>query len=299
MNDYFGIVIYLNFFFFIEMKKLFFFLLTIIAVSCTGKVSDTKLKPVLEVEGKFLYQDEIKKIIPADASVIDSAEITERYIKKWVTDVLVYENAKRNINNFDDIDKLVEEYRKSLIIHEYEQGLVEQKLSDKVTEEELQKFYNTYKGELLTQENLIKGLLLIVPKGAPETDHVREWVRQSDTKALENIEKYSLKNAISYDFFMNKWTLFSEILRKIPLKIENSSTFIRTTSFVETSDSTKLYFLRIASALPAGQVEPYDLAKDKISSILLNKKKSDFIIQFEKDIYNDALKEGSINYLKK
>jgi hypothetical protein len=281
------------------MKKLFFFLVTILAVSCTGKVSDAKRKPVLEVEGKFLYQDEIKKIIPADASVIDSAEITERYIKKWVTDVLVYENAKRNINNLADIDKLVEEYRKSLIIHEYEQGLVEQKLSDKVTEEELQKFYNSYKSELLTQENMIKGLLLIVPKGAPETDHVREWVRLSDTKALENIEKYSLKNAISYDFFMNKWTLFSEILKKVPLKIENSSSFISTTSFVETSDSTKLYFLRIASALPAGQVEPYDLAKDKISSILLNKKNSDFIIQFEKDIYNDAVKEGSINYLKK
>lgn len=281
------------------MKKYFFFLLTVFTLSCSGGVSDTKRTPVLEVEGKFLYQDEIDQIIPATASVIDSADIAERYIKKWVTDVLVYENAKRNINKLNDIDKLVEEYRKSLIINEYEQALIKERLSTKVTDDELKKFYETYKSQLISQESLIKGILLIVPKNAPQIDNVREWVRLANTKSLESIEKYSLKNAISYDFFMNNWTSFGEILKKAPFKIEDSGAFVRTTSFAEAADSTKLYFLRIVSSLPTGQVEPYDLAKKKISYILLNKKKSDFIIQFENDIYKDAKEEGSINYFKK
>jgi len=80
---------------------------------------------------------------------------------------------------------------------------------------------------------------------------------------------------------MNNWTSFGEILKKAPFKIEDSGAFVSSTSFAEASDSTKLYFLRIVSSLPIGQVEPYDLAKKKISYILLNKKKSDFIIQFE------------------
>lgn len=281
------------------MKKFFFFILTISAFACSDKGGDVKRTPVLEVEGKFLYQDEIDQIIPATASVIDSADIAERYIKKWVTDVLVYENAKRNINKLNDIEKRVEEYRKSLIINEYEQALIKERLSGVVTEDEMKKFYETYKSQLISQENLIKGLLLIVPKNAPQIDKVREWVRLSNTKSLENIEKYSLKNAISYDYFMNNWTSFGEILKKAPFRIEDSGVFVRSTSFAETSDSTKMYLLRIVSSIPTGQTEPYDLAKKKISSILLNKKKSDFIIQFENDIYKDAKEEGSINYFKK
>ena len=281
------------------MKKFFFFILTISAFACSDKGGDVKRTPVLEVEGKFLYQDEIDQIIPATASLIDSADIAERYIKKWVTDVLVYENAKRNINKLNDIEKRVEEYRKSLIINEYEQALIKERLSGIVTEDEMKKFYETYKSQLISQENLIKGLLLIVPKNAPQIDKVREWVRLSNTKSLENIEKYSLKNAISYDYFMNNWTSFGEILKKAPFRIEDSGVFVRSTSFAETSDSTKMYLLRIVSSIPTGQTEPYDLAKKKISSILLNKKKSDFIIQFENDIYKDAKEEGSINYFKK
>ena len=281
------------------MKKFFFFILTISAFACSDKGGDVKRTPVLEVEGKFLYQDEIDQIIPATASLIDSADIAERYIKKWVTDVLVYENAKRNINKLNDIEKRVEEYRKSLIINEYEQALIKERLSGVVTEDEMKKFYETYKSQLISQENLIKGLLLIVPKNAPQIDKVREWVRLSNTKSLENIEKYSLKNAISYDYFMNNWTSFGEILKKAPFRIEDSGVFVRSTSFAETSDSTKMYILRIVSSIPTGQTEPYDLAKKKISSILLNKKKSDFIIQFENDIYKDAKEEGSINYFKK
>lgn len=281
------------------MKKFFFFILTISALACSDKGGDVKRTPVLEVEGKFLYQDEIDQIIPATASLIDSADIAERYIKKWVTDVLVYENAKRNINKLNDIEKRVEEYRKSLIINEYEQALIKERLSGVVTEDEMKKFYETYKSQLISQENLIKGLLLIVPKNAPQIDKVREWVRLSNTKSLENIEKYSLKNAISYDYFMNNWTSFGEILKKAPFRIEDSGVFVRSTSFAETSDSTKMYLLRIVSSIPTGQTEPYDLAKKKISSILLNKKKSDFIIQFENDIYKDAKEEGSINYFKK
>ena len=281
------------------LKKFFFFILTISAFACSDKGGDVKRTPVLEVEGKFLYQDEIDQIIPATASLIDSADIAERYIKKWVTDVLVYENAKRNINKLNDIEKRVEEYRKSLIINEYEQALIKERLSGVVTEDEMKKFYETYKSQLISQENLIKGLLLIVPKNAPQIDKVREWVRLSNTKSLENIEKYSLKNAISYDYFMNNWTSFGEILKKAPFRIEDSGVFVRSTSFAETSDSTKMYLLRIVSSIPTGQTEPYDLAKKKISSSLLNKKKSDFIIQFENDIYKDAKEEGSINYFKK
>jgi len=274
--------------------------LTLISMgSCVHKAADVARKPLLEVEGKFLYADEVQQIIPPNVNDSDSTQIAHSYIRKWVTDVLMYENAKRNITNKEEIEELVESYRKSLTIHQYQQKMIEQRLPKEPTEEALKAFYTQYSDQLVLKENVIKGLLLIIPQKAPKLNIVRSWVQSANAKSLENIEKYSLQNAISYDYFGDKWLPLSEILKKMPLKIQDPSRFLSSNRFVETSDSTEHYFLRISSYKTSGQVEPYEMARDRISNILLNKQKTDFIEKFETDIYNDAVENETITFFKK
>jgi hypothetical protein len=275
------------------------FLTTVIISSCAHKTPDVARKPLLEVEGKFLYEDEVQKVIPPNASDSDSTDIAQSFIKKWVTDVLLYENAKRNISNKDEIDELVESYRKSLTIHQYQQRMIEQRLPKEPSEADLKAFYDQYSEQLVLKESIVKGLLLVVPEKAPKLANVRSWVQSGNTKALESIEKYSIQNAISYDYFGDRWLTFTEILKKIPVQVEDPSTFLASHKFVETSDSTQHYFLRIESYRNSGQVEPYEMAKSRISNILLNKQKADFIAKFEDELYNDAVKDETVNFFKK
>jgi hypothetical protein len=285
------------------MKKfafLTFILLTVLVISsCVHKTADATRKPLLEVEGNFLYTDEVQQIIPPNVNDTDSTAIANSYIRKWVTDVLMYENAKRNITNKNEIDELVESYRKSLTIHQYQQKMIEQKLPKEPSEEDMKAFYTQYSAQLVLKENIIKGLLLIIPQKAPKLNIVRSWVQSGNSKSLENIDKYSLQNAISYDYFGDKWLPLSEILKRMPLKIEDPTRFLASNRFVETSDSTEHYFLRIESYKTTGQVEPYDMAKDRIGNILLNKQKADFIAKFEKEIYNDAVANETVTFFNK
>jgi len=275
-------------------------LLTLVVIpSCVHKTADVARKPLLEVEGKFLYYDEIQQVMPPNVNDSDSTAIAQSYVRKWVTDVLMYENAKRNITNKNEIDELVESYRKSLTIHQYQQKMIEQRLPKEPSEEDLKAFYTDYSDQLVLKENVIKGLLLIIPQKAPKLSTVRSWVQSANAKSLENIEKYSLQNAISYDYFGDKWLPLSEILKRMPLKIEDPSKFLANNHFVETSDSTQHFFLRIVSYKSSGQVEPYEMAKNRISNILLNKKKADFIEKFEKEIYNDAVENETVTFFKK
>jgi len=275
------------------------FLTLVVMASCVHKTADVARKPLLEVEGKFLYVDEIQQVMPPNVNDSDSTQIAQSYIRKWVTDVLMYENAKRNITNKAEIDDLVESYRKSLTIHQYQQKMIEQRLPKEPSEEDLKAFYTQYSEQLVLKENVIKGLLLIIPQKAPKLSMVRGWVQSANAKSLENIEKYSLQNAISYDYFGDKWLPLSEILKRMPLKIEDPSKFLASNRFVETSDSTEHFFLRIVSYKTTGQVEPYEMAKDRISNILLNKKKADFIEKFEKEIYTDAVENETVTFFKK
>jgi hypothetical protein len=271
----------------------------VVCSSCVHKTPELARKALLEVEGKFLYADEVQKIIPPNMNDSDSTAIANSYIRKWVTDVLMYENAKRNITNKDEIDELVESYRKSLTIHQYQQKMIEQRLPKEPTEEDMKAFYTQYRDQLVLKEGIIKGLLLIIPQKAPKMSIVRSWVQSANSKSLESIEKYSLQNAISYDYFGDKWVPFSEILKRMPLKIEDPSRYLSSNRFVETSDSTEHFFLRIESFKLSGQVEPYEMAKDRISNILINKQKADFISKFEKEIYNDAVSNETVTFFKK
>ncbi len=283
-----------------KTQIVFPFLLTlIIFASCKYKTPEYTRVALLEVEGRFLYLDQVQQIIPPNVNETDSIEISQSFIRKWVTDVLMYENAKRNVTNQSEIDELVESYRKSLTIHQYQQKMIEQRLPKEPSEEDIQAFYTEYSDQLVLKENIIKGLFLVVPAKAPKMANVRSWVQTANSKSLESIEKYSIQNAISYDFFGEKWMYFTEILKRIPIQVSDPSGFVVTNRFVETSDSTQHYFLRILSFRNVGQVEPYEMAKDKISTILLNKNKTDFITKFENELYDDAVKNETVSFFGK
>lgn len=279
--------------------KLFTTIILIVFASCTREVANKELTPLLEVEGKFLYLEDVQSIIPPNVSAADSVEIAESFQRKWITDVLIYQNARRNITNKAEIDRLIEDYRKSLIIHQYQQKLLANKLPAEPSEEELKTFYEQYGDQLQLKENIIKGILLIVPQNAPQISSVRSWVQSGNEKSLENIEKYSLRNAISYDYFADRWLSLTEVLKKIPVQIEQPSTFVTNNRFFETQDSTRHYFLRISDYRTTGQTEPFEMAREKISNLIMNKMKSQIISDFEKEIYEDAVKNGDINYFKK
>lgn len=281
-----------------KVKQLFLILILGSLIACNNKSLDQERVPLLEVEGKFLYLDEVQDIIPPDASRADSIQIADSYIRKWVTDVLLYENAKRNIVDKEEIDRLLNDYKKSLTIHQYQQKLIQQRLPEEPSEEALKTFYENFSNQFILKENLLKGILLVVPVGAPQLNDVRRWVQSGDNKSLEKIEKYSLQHGLSYDYFSDRWVPFNEILKKIPVQIENQSDFLTSRKFYEVSDTLKHYMLSIEAVKKIGEIQPYETAKEKISNIILNKLKSEFIMNFEKELYKDAIQDGTLTFFK-
>jgi hypothetical protein len=280
---------------------LFLSLLLIGFTSCKRgerKKIDTN-NPIVRVNGMYLYADDIQKVIPPNVSQKDSIEIAESFIRKWVINILMYENAKKNITNKEEIDNLVEDYRKSLTIHQYQRLMIEQKVPKEPSDDDIKNFYENFGDQLKLKENIIKGLLLIIPNNAPKINDVRSWVRSSNEKSLEKLDKYSLQNAISYDYFGSNWIPFNEVLKKIPLTVENAGDFITSTKYYEIQDSTQYYLLRILDSKRIGQTEPLDLAKEQISQILLNKFKSNFVNAFENELYMDAVQNEKVIFYNK
>ena len=273
--------------------KISLFLTAALFVSCHRFMPQQEQEIVAEVSGNFLYLDELQLMIPSALHAADSADFAERFIRKWITDILMYERARQNISDMSEIDRLVNEYRKSLIIHHYQQRLLEQNQLRVPTEIEIMEFYETYRNRMIMRENMLQGLLLVVPIDAPNIADVRRWLLTADEESIQKIERYSLQNAISYDYFMDRWIPLTMVTRRTPFEVQVPAQFLAASPLVEMSSSAQHYFLRISSFLTIGQEKPYELAREKIINILSARNSVEFISELENQLFNRAVSDGT------
>jgi hypothetical protein len=123
------------------------------------------------VEDKYLYKDDINNLVPQGTNSTDSAAIIESYIQRWATNALMLKNAERNVSNQVEINKMVEDYRQRLIIHNYQQEMVNQKI-DIPTDEEALEFYNTHKESFILEDVIVKGASITLPNNI-KTDKIQ------------------------------------------------------------------------------------------------------------------------------
>ena len=90
--------------------------------SCKGTQPVDDADVLVKVKDRTLRRSEIKQQIPRGLSSADSMLLAESLERKWVKDALVYDVALRNLEGEDkaEVDKLVEEYRHSLIRYRYQ-----------------------------------------------------------------------------------------------------------------------------------------------------------------------------------
>ena len=253
---------------------------------------------LVRVKDRVLGREEIQRQIPRSLSSADSLLMAESLAKKWVKDALVYEVALRNLEREEraEVDRLVEEYRHSLIRYRYEEQLVRERLSSDFQESDKLRFYEENQSKFVLDKALIKGLFLKVPADAPGLAGVKKWYRSTSESAVEKIEKYSVQNAVIYDYFYDKWVDFDQVMDNIPMRVTDANAFLKANRYVEMCDSTYCYLLNISDYLPIGRVAPYDYAGPQIIEMLTNQRKVQFLKDFEDELYNDAVKHGDVKF---
>lgn len=268
--------------------------------SCTKKSTTEQKNVLVKVNERVLTQEEVAAVLPKNISSADSLLWSESYIKQWIKDGLVYDVALQNLDedNRTEIDRLVDSYRHSLIRYRYQEQLIQERLSANITEEEKQKFYEENRDQFILDHSLLKGLFLKIPIDAPNLNEVKKWYRSTSEPAIEKIEKYSVQNALVYDYFYDKWISFDEVFINIPIKVTDETEFLRTHSFVETTDSSYCYLLNIEEYVAKGKIAPFEYASKQISDMLVNKRKVQFLKNFEEELYNDAIRDGNVVFTK-
>lgn len=271
--------------------------LIVLASACNRSANGIDEEPLVKINETVLSRGMVYQAIPNSLSPEDSAVFAQDYINRWIRSELLMSKAELNLTPEEkDVDNLLEEYRRSLIIHQYQQKLLDQKYSPLITGSEIKKYYNQMEDNFKLSEPIIKGVFVIVPQSAPNIEELKELYRSEDSEDLVELEAYCFQNAKKYEVFLDHWLTMDEINKRLPEPINRTERYIKNNTYYHTSDSLNQYFLSIREFHLANELAPLEFVEEKIKAILLNKKRLEFIKQLETDLYEEALKNKNIKF---
>ncbi len=166
--------------------------------------------------------------------------------------------ASDNIADLEKIDRMAEDYRNNLIIERYlrsKQGEI-----PAVSEQSVKMYYAEHGSEMKLSAPIIKGIYIKVADSEERLGDIRKWMSSPTSSAIDNIEKYGLRQASQYEYFKDEWLDWADVAEQIPYRFYDADAFLGSARDFETSYGGSTYILHVFDYLPTGSVMPYEYA---------------------------------------
>lgn len=274
-------------------KKLACFFLLFAITSCQYFDDDKndKGKPLASVHKSNLYYKDIATLIPKNLSKSDSVLMVKSIIKDWAIQELLKQKASQNLTQQENItyNKLVQDYKESLLINGYKERLVQQRLDTLISEEEIAKYYNLNKSNFRLNEELIKIKYLHFGNDLLDQKELIKLFKSDDYQDLVALENQEL-NFKAINLNDSTWIRLEDVLLKIPkFKQEPRDYLLKKSKYIQKEDSLGLYLVAVKDVLKRNDIAPKNYITPTIKQMILHKRKLELIRDIEKTLLNDAI----------
>lgn len=244
---------------------------------------------VAECYGKYLYESDLKGIVPEHATVIDSIHRVNAFIDSWVKRQVLLHQAENNLSAADlDFSQQLEDYRNSLVIYTYETQLIRQKLDTIVSEAEIEAYYEEKKDNFQVRSTLVRAAYVILEEDCKQKDQFHKLLSNRDTLMLQNIDMLANDHAVKCYLDVDEWIRLDELTKVVPIEIYNTESFLKKNKYVRFDWNDLTCMVRFEDYLLEKSVMPMELVRDNIKEILLIRRKTELIERMKEAIYEEA-----------
>jgi hypothetical protein len=259
----------------------------------TDKKDASERTAVARVNQTYLYKDEVAGIATNKVKGEDSVARISAYIDSWIRKQLIISEALKNIDIDEaEMERKILDYRYSLIAYQYQNYYLKKNMVDSVTDTEIQTYYQSHQDNFILKQNIIQGIYIKVPKGAPRLARLKELIYANKPKELNELKSYCLSFSSVYHLADSSWIEFDKLVVNSPLaEIPNKIQFLKNYAYYETADAEAMYFLKIDGYKISDNISPLEFVKDDIKNIILNKRKVELAHKLEEQVYEKAIKD--------
>ncbi len=250
-------------------------------------------QPLARAYGESLYLSDMKGLIKENTTAADSALIVNDHVQTWLRDRVLAHTASGSATTNEKIERLVSNYRSSLLLNEYKQELLESELDTTVTVEELQAYYDENKQKYELQEKIAQGMYVKIDRTKPYGDLKRWWKLKKDTH-YDQLLELAQKESDDYILDTLKWISLDDWEAKLPEGAFKEKYYDDGDRDIYVKNRTHRYFLKINKVIRRGKIAPMEYVQDDISKIILKNKKSDLISRKQEELYQQELENKNI-----
>ncbi len=250
------------------------------------------------MQDKYLFFEDIQDNMPKNLSIEDSIIYVNNQIINWAKKHILNDKALINLD-FEEqknLLDLVESYKSDLFSHYYQEKMVKASMDTIILDNEIENYYNKNNSNFKLNQDLVKARYIKISGDNYNIKDVRSRFRRfnkDDLIFLDSISLQFLSFSLNDSIWVNKDIFFS----KFPdIKTYIKNNIVKKALFYQLEDSLQLYLIKINKSVFRNDIAPLDYIKPTLKQILLNKKKLEFVTDFEKDLIEDALQKKELEF---
>ena len=286
-----------------QLLKISVFVMLLGAVSCR-ELPDYLMGDdvIARVGGELLTVQDISAVVPSNLKGDDSLSFVKQYTDKWLVRQLKVNEADELFSGTEkDIEKLVEDYRQTLLTSKVDQYYIDQQMSDDVSQEDITEYYNTHKSQFLLDRTLVKGRILRFDATYRQSTKLKTQMQkaatsQNDDKAFSDL---CAKNNFLLIDNRSEWVNYADFLSNLPIpQSQNNEPLLDKMGVQELKIGSDRYYFDFTSVCRKGNVAPLEIVSDNIRRILITQRRSQIIKSHEEQILKSALEDGDAKVYK-
>ncbi len=256
------------------------FLLAVFFQGCEGKWQSED--PVLaEVGSRKLFLSNVQNLINPGSTAVDSTAIVDGYVQNWIRENLMIEEAEKNVAADINLNKLVDDYRSSLLVYNFEKRLVDKMLDTIIPEAEKKQYYSQNKNQYLLSHPILKCVIAKVPsKSIGKTDLTKSLSKKDMTEAM-----FIIKEKATYHHLDTAaWITIADLNSLLPgnmLKNEKLSDG----KVLKGKEGDSEFYVKILGYYDEKEIPPFDYIEGIITKTLLSERKIILLKKYRDDLF--------------
>lgn len=241
---------------------------------------------IARVGNRMLYQKQIEDLVSEGTSSTDSVTIVNGFIQNWIRENLMILEAESKVAADININQLVEDYRSSLLVYNFEKKLVEERLDTVVSESERREFYEMHRNNYQLSHPLFKCIAGQFNKKNKLLKNIYNTFEKADLYTLQTVVQES---AVKFHTDTSVYLTKEDLQSWIPQELFKNS--LNTPKTIKYTDEDYEYFVKMVEFYDENTIPPFNFLESKISKTILSERKNALLREFRQQLYLQGISD--------
>jgi len=276
------------------LKKAFWvFLLGLLSFASCQRKNDPI---VAQVYNHKLYASEVQAQLPSGLTTDDSLAFANQIISSWISEqILLYEAEKSLSMKEKDFKKEMAEYRKTLLRNRYLEKITSDTSAFYVDDATVRAAIAQARTNYVNEKEIVRINYVKVSPNSSIKEKVKDILFDEDKRLLEKDNLVQLcSDSVEYFIDDDTWLFWDDIQLEVNLDVDNINKNSGQPEHIEKNTPDACYLIVILDYKSEQTAEDSKDYFESVRTMLIQKKKSEYIDQKLHELYQKAEKKGKV-----